>query len=443
MLRSQRANRPGALINWIYDRLIRTSSRARENPTGNESVATLAFLLQRVSEPYLRLLQQWIGLADASTLDADLIPFAQPWNDLGIERSAGSDVGWEYRFDPSRTPDFFSDQQKTLLFEAGRSLRTLRAASDGRHPLCSTEWYLPLSWTSDGESQDINSIILRHERRVYREVEAWRKIESSSISTPELEEHRGDATSTSRGESIPASHETRNFAHLFFDAVQSQDVTVADARSPQTISNFLKGYPTIITSARDVEHSHKRRAMRIASPLCSHGRLVSRALLSLYIDDLHLLDHFDILRAYFSAGDPAFLERVSKAVLGDVEVDPTRSVGMGRRARTRARMGLRDVNETSGPSEQPISVGLGIGLSDRSRWPPGGAEMTYALRTAIVDDELKSGPVWRSIEDMVSFAIQDLPVEDSNPRRKTWLDPQCEYPSQAEEKLMIQLSSET
>lgn len=167
----------------------------------------------------------------------------------------------------------------------------------------------------------------------------------------------------------------------------------------------------------------------LLAPLLAHSSLVSTALVSLYLDNLHFLDHLDILRSYWLGGDSSFLERVNGALFGKDSAGAGEALGMGKRARTRARLGLgRDDDDHEKAEEQgEWGIGLGIGLSERTKWPPGGAELTYALRTAIVDDEqevITKGEVWEGIEDKVSYAIQDLPEDQKDGRRSKWLNPQ-------------------
>jgi hypothetical protein len=115
------------------------------------------------------------------------------------------------------------------------------------------------------------------------------------------------------------------------------------------------------------------------------------------------------------------------------------AVGMGKRAHTRARLGLDDGSSpgssapTSPAPERAIDwgIGLGLGLSDRKRWPPGGAELAYALRTSLLDEDEMGGPsqrgaVWDGIEDRVSFAVRALPEDNKDGPRAKWLNPQGE-----------------
>ena len=171
----------------------------------------------------------------------------------------------------------------------------------------------------------------------------------------------------------------------------------------------------------------------VLAPLVAHSHELTSSLVSLYLDDLDLLDHLDVLRAFFLAGDEGFTRRASAALFGKDQAGAGEALGLGRRARTRARMGLTpgpkgkrsQSHGDKGEDGWKWGIGLGLGLSERRQWPPGGAELAYALRTTLFDDSRKrEGLVWEGIEDRVSFAIRDLP-EDQDGRRADWMNPQC------------------
>jgi len=165
----------------------------------------------------------------------------------------------------------------------------------------------------------------------------------------------------------------------------------------------------------------------LLAPLLSHSTLVSTSLVSLYLDDLRFLVHLDVLRAFWLGGDVGLAERVSGSLFGKDEAGAGEALGLGRRARTRVRLGLGGPDAGSGDGDW--GIGLALGLSDRQRWPPGGAELVYALRTTLVDERNgvyeEKGPVWEGIEDRISFAVEALPEDEADGRRARWMDPQA------------------
>jgi len=111
----------------------------------------MAYLLKQASTSFLILLHQWIGLLDSSPMDEDMSIHHQPWADLGIFRiplrgGTREARSWQYDFTPKMMPGFISKADKRTLFEAGRSLRQLREASDLQHPLCKSDWGIRADW---------------------------------------------------------------------------------------------------------------------------------------------------------------------------------------------------------------------------------------------------------------------------------------------------------
>lgn len=167
---------------------------------------------------------------------------------------------------------------------------------------------------------------------------------------------------------------------------------------------------------------------QILDPLLAHATLISTSLVSLYLHDLRFLDHLDVLRAFWLAGDVGFTERVSSALFGKDSAGAGEAVGLGKRARIRARLGLGEDDDKQ-DRDSDWGIGLGIGLSERSRWPPGGAELAYALRTTLLNHEdndrkKSTGSVWQDVGDRVSFAVRELPEEENSGKRARWLNPQ-------------------
>jgi len=104
--------------------------------------------------------------------------------------------------------------------------------------------------------------------------------------------------------------------------------------------------------------------------------------------------------------------------------------------------------DENGKSKMPLAVGLAPHLLERQTWPPVGADLSFFLRTVIVDsldcgewestaegfkeaeDKEEKGDEWRvdnvvheEAEWRLGFAIRDLPVGTG---KEKWLDPLCE-----------------
>ncbi|KAL1411299.1 hypothetical protein Q8F55_002250 [Vanrija albida] len=455
--------KPHAVLTLLHSHLVAQLSTSTDAGKSDGTTLALAYLLSRASEPFLALLQQWVGLADSSRIDDDEDPQSQPWADLGITRTRlpaadGIDVRWDYTFSARRMPAFVPRDARRTLFEAGRSLRALRDASGGLHPLCATDWHLSANW-GWGSSANLPPNDLRlHIRRVHRDIDRWRGAAYSRIRT----------TSESSFASYGAGHQRRQTQQ--YDALSSRasSPTAAPpspilASPPRALTDLWSAFsqppgshlgampeadtlwnPNVQDDLEAFIKVHADQAQpllpqdcptlelyissHLLAPLLAHSALISSSLTQLYLDDLDFLQHLDVLRAFWLGGDTSFSETVAAALFtGDVS---SGGENLGRRARTRARLGLPGVAEHGEATNRDWGIGLGLGLSDRQRWPPGGSELAYALRATLLDDSVdrlaSRGPVWAAIEDRVSFAVRALPEDESDGRRSRWLNPQGE-----------------
>jgi Gamma tubulin complex component C-terminal len=178
----------------------------------------------------------------------------------------------------------------------------------------------------------------------------------------------------------------------------------------------------------------------VISPLITHCTSVSGALISLLLSPgshLHLHSHLVILRSYLLLTLPAFTRRLQAALFSDS--DDWRFEGSTVRAMAKSTHNKKKF--ASGGSSAQWAVGLGLGLAERDSWPPGGSDLSYYLRTVIVDsleslinvpgrEVLESSDgrrrVFAEAEFRLGFIIRDLPAGSG---RERWLNPSCEYPT--------------
>ena len=308
--------------------------------------------------------------------------------------------------------------------------------------------------TAYGSTERPVRSIRHHVRRVQREIEHWRKRSgernrlkgsSSTIKLRAPRKERPGLPSPFGSEDAPPSRrasalalETPAEVYHPIDSLWAQfELTPGSHLAPTPTPLWA---PSPLTTLQSFLQSHSGShqllppdspslplfiSAHLLSPLLAHGKLVSTSLVSLYLDDLQLLAHYDILRDYFLGGNVSFFERVSAALFGKDEAGAGEALGLGKRARTRARLGLG--GDEKGDQESGVwGIGLGLGLSERARWPPGGAELAYALRTTLVAEEEKVAGIEGNMEDRISFAVRSLPEDDKEGRRARWLDPQGE-----------------
>ncbi|KIR25579.1 hypothetical protein I309_05513 [Cryptococcus deuterogattii LA55] len=442
-------SRASALLTHLHGQFlaILSTSPSQHHP----SPIALAYILSQASAPFLSLLQSWLGFP--GTDEEDQSPGSQPWADLGISRKLVGDA-WEYEFSAGRMPGFIPKEARRILYEAGKGLRTLKVATHGLHPLCNIRLAIDIKWTwGDSEKSELRN----HVRHIQRQVDNWRQHQlsrSSSNRLPQIPSQREDKEDyVESNELNPARHKKNALYQRpesaiddlwsLFNQPPGSQLSVSHPHH-SNLESPLWG-PTPLAHLHDFisRHSSPNHPLlppfcptlsifisnQILDPLLAHATLISTSLVSLYLHDLQFLDHLDVLRAFWLAGDAGFMERVSSALFGKDSAGAGEAVGLGKRARTRARLGLgEDDDKQDGDADW--GIGLGIGLSERSRWPPGGAELAYALRTTLLnyensDKEKPGGSVWEDVGDRVSFAIRELPEEENSGKRARWLNPQA------------------
>ena len=180
----------------------------------------------------------------------------------------------------------------------------------------------------------------------------------------------------------------------------------------------------------------------VLSPLIAHCTAVSGALISLLLSPeshLHLRSHLILLRSYLLLTLPAFTSRLQAALFSDS--DDWDFEGSTVRAMAKSMHSKSKKPAVSKGSDAQWAVGLGFGLAERDSWPPGGSDLSYYLRTVIVDslepltklmgaDSLGFSEgqtkIFAEAEFRLGFAIRDLPTGSG---RERWLNPSCGYSS--------------
>lgn len=149
-------SRASTLLTHLYGQFmaILSTSASQHHP----SAIAVAYLLSQASAPFLSLLQSWLGFLGID--EEDQSPGSQPWTDLGISRKLVGDA-WKYEFSAGRMPGFVPKEARRILYEAGKSLRTLKVATHGLHPLCNIEQAIDIRWTW-GDSEK------RYEKLIHR-----------------------------------------------------------------------------------------------------------------------------------------------------------------------------------------------------------------------------------------------------------------------------------
>lgn len=200
--------------------------------------------------------------------------------------------------------------------------------------------------------------------------------------------------------------------------------------SSETLQSFVSGFPERLPP---ITPTLAHLTDIVFHPLLNHASTLSSALLSLFLapsTSLNLHTHMKLLQSYLLLASPEFKARLAAALFSDHEDtdydEQTRnpmSVYALRRRHSRHRE--RDPRTV-------WAIGLAATLLDRDAWPPVGADLSFFLRTVIVDTfsaamgskmdgQARQGAL-EDLDSRLGFAIRDLPVGRGRDR---WLNPLC------------------
>jgi hypothetical protein len=190
------------------------------------------------------------------------------------------------------------------------------------------------------------------------------------------------------------------------------------------IDKFPDAFPPITPSLSELTSLTFR-------DLLEHASTLSTSLLSLFINSpgiLNFRSHLVLMRSYLLIAAPSFKSRLLNALFSDAG-----EYGADTTAHSMTIQSLRRrPGKKAKESNQPWAIGLSPHLLERETWPPVGADLSFFLRTVIVDSldsakETEDGKVEREqvveeAEWRLGFAIRDLPTGAG---RDKWLDPLC------------------
>lgn len=424
----------------------------------------LAYILTTTSDHYLLSLGESVGYTcKVSTLSqprhARLNGGLDALGEEDDDAAQPDDVDNETTF-----PTFITRDVESILVMAKKSLALLKAAQPD-HPILKRDVLdadaIRWVWTSD-------------------EIEgAWRGVpRSSSGPQAKSEETTQAETETTKPLNTPLDvmsqftvFSLEPGAHLPSEAGEN----AAKTPQPPSLQRFLQSFPSP-PHLPSLTPTLPHLASLVLSPLLQHCTALSRSLLSLFLDPsshLNLHSHLSLLRSFILLTSPAFKSRLKAALFSDsddwnFEGSKARAIAKDavakrrerKRTRSRTKSGTTsrassvhsrpgDVEANDEPVGAVWAVGLGLGLRERNSWPPGGADLSYYLRTVIVDSLESHAPhrpdleseeertiesasmvdaeIWTEAEARLGFAIRDLPVGTG---RERWLNPCCKLSDQ-------------
>jgi len=198
-------------------------------------------------------------------------------------------------------------------------------------------------------------------------------------------------------------------------------------RSAQAIQQFVEDFPSQLPA---IAPTLPQVTGLVFQNLARHSALLSNTLLNHFLTSdgpLNFRSHLTLLQSFLLISSPAFKSRLLASLFsdeGEYAVDKTPHSVSIRSLRRPTRRKDRE-------SKQPWAVGISLNLLDKETWPPVGADLSFFLRTVIVDslggpvgDEIgeKRDPVTQEASWRLGFAIRDLPIDSG---KEKWLDPLC------------------
>ena len=374
----------------------------------------LAHIFTVTSGDYLQSISQSIGYHGELSTSRSKTTFILSGFDLG-EEGDQEDGELVSNDDVEEFPNFISSDATEILIRARKSLKFLSTAQPD-HPILQHQasrrrvsWF----WTNE------------------EVMAAWDSENLVNLSdTVESEPNSATSSNTDPDSGVLGQFKV-------FSLEPGTHLAPSARGAESTLQSFLANFPSYLPSLTPTL-SHLSDI--VLSPLLAHGTAVSGALISLLLSPgshLHMHSHLILLRSYFLLSLPAFTMRLQAALFSDS--DDWNFEGSTMRAMAKTTQNRRSA--VTGGSHAQWAVGLGLGLAERDSWPPGGSDLSYYLRTVIVDSlesliKLTDGQflessdgrhrIFAEAEYRLGFTIRDLPAGSG---RERWLNPSCEYPA--------------
>lgn len=372
----------------------------------------LAYIFTVTCGDYFQSLSRSIGYHGELTAGRSKTAFILPGFDFG-EEGDQEDGGSTSNDDVEEFPDFISSDATDVLIRARKSLKFLSTAQPDhpvlRHPASrrKVSWF----WTNEEVTT------------------AWHSKNPDKLSNA-VESQLDSVVDSNTSSDSDVLEQFKVFS------LEPGTHLAPSARGAEsTLQSFLTDFPSHLPA---LTPTLSHLSDLVLSPLLAHGTAISGALISLLLSPeshLHIHSHLTLLRSYFLLTLPAFTTRLQAALFSDS--DDWNFEGSTMRAMAKSAQSKKSV--APGGSQAQWAVGLGLGLAERDSWPPGGSDLSYYLRTVIVDSleslvKLTEGQFVHSSEGRrqilaeaeyrLGFAIRDLPAGSG---RERWLNPSCQY----------------
>ncbi|KAF9007739.1 gamma-tubulin complex, DGRIP91/SPC98 component protein [Hymenopellis radicata] len=394
-------SQPQPLLSRIYDHLHMHIERQSDKSV----VAVIAYLLTNTSHEYFVHVSRSVGFGGHPLPKATHVVGENP--NLYEEDEVKQDNIFDLieSAEEDQFPSFFPENLIEALPAARKSLILLRAAQPDHELLITHLEQKDIRWFWEEEEimneqaqQPSSSVVIP--RQVAEEDRSGDDNPFAQFKVFDLE---------------PGVHiGTSCFDHAF------------TASSTDHLQAFIDAFPSKLPL---ITPTLSHLTDLVFRPLLTHAAMLSSALISLFLSPsthLNLHAHMALLQSYLLFSSPDFKARINVALFSDHEdtdYDEQTRNPLSLYALRRRRAREQDPNTV-------WAVGLAASLLDRDAWPPVGADLSFFLRTVIVDTfeaavgnkmdgQAKQGAS-EDLDSRLGFAIRDLPVGRGRDR---WLSP--------------------
>ena len=401
---------PVDLLSLVYE----TFEMHVERHSPRNITAIIAYILTVSSKPYIHALCRLLAYGEARqvfTVTTERTQLMDPTFE-GDE----AESSWRIEEGSIDTdgpfPKFIPTDLASILPAAHKSLKLLEAAKP-EHPIFSTE--LP--------SREISWIWTEENLR-----SLWNGVEVDGSSIAPGTNSPQPRLDDSRAEQLLDDHDVVAGFRVF--DLEPGTFSPSERDSEVALDGLLN-FPDVLPN---ITPSPSILCEVMFTPLQDHAASLSRALLAVFLDRSSFLcidAHLELLRSHMLLTSHSFKSRLSAALFSDAEDRASHSVQLYNLLRYNSK-GIT-MSDQSHTGRWP--VGLAPLLVTRDSWPPGGSELSFLLRTVIVDSQQNNPSslenttsdsdgarrVMGEAEFRLGFAIRELGGRGN----ERWLDPLC------------------
>ena len=407
------------LLSRVYQSL---DGQIKGNSTRNITAIT-AFILSTISADHFDKVCRRVGYSESGIHKSKII--SQRTNSVPFEDSDEGEAKEQPDSDDEgddKLPCFYRDSFAQALSNAHRSLKLLRIACPD-HPLLdsATSHRRPIRWF--WSAADVSSAWLGSDEPPNKPEPPSQYIPTKQSLVPAVADiaYPPDFLEFERFDLEPGAN--------IFEAKMDN----SPPHIPQ-YSGFLTYFPDDLPSLTPTL-SHLTEL--VLAPLTAHVEALSTALLDIFLSPasgyLRFSSHLVLLRSFLLLASPSLKNRLEGSLFSNDVGNP--AIGM---ASPRASLKRRT------DTVSPWIIGLAPGLLAGSGWPPGGADLSFLLRTVILDaldheypsrqlgerrlateDRADESIIYDEAEWRIGFAVRDLPTGLGQAK---WLNPRSKSP---------------